>query len=392
MCVQCRNRVVSLKVPNRTLSEMKSAVNSKLLERKTFTSLAYLLRDIHLHGYILHVALTTPRFKHALNILDCCIWVLYFWFQSLTFTGLWIIAHEVFVDTGHFPFILVCNAFGFIIHTALGTPYFSWKYSHTLHHKFNGHIEKDQHMIPHLRVNQQNNHAEDRTYRQTLIESMEDTPILLILKTILHQLLGFQAYLVLNISGPAGYPWWTSHLNPWSKIFHRKHLLGVIASDLGLMAWVLFLYDFQKQAGLQRLLLLYIIPWLLLSHWITMIVYLQHTDPIIPHYRMKDWKYAPAQLATMDREFLGWQGRFFLHHISSTHVVHHIFPKLPFYHAEEATRQLRILLGTDYNYCETPAFRALWNNIRLCTYVDDNDEVLLFRDKNGKLMKERILQ
>ncbi|KAF8980400.1 hypothetical protein BDQ17DRAFT_1380726 [Cyathus striatus] len=335
MCAQCRNRVVSLKVPNRTLSEMKSAVNSKLLDRKTFTGLAYLLRDMviclllvfiveHLHGYILHVALTTPRFKYALNVLDCCIWVLYFWFQSLTFTGLWIIAHEC----GHeafSPSSLACNAFGFIIHTALGTPYFSWKYSHNLHHKFNGHIEKDQ------QVNRQNNRAGDRTYRQTLLESMEDTPILLILKTTLHQLLGFQAYLVLNISGPAA----------WSKIFRRKHLLGVIASDLGLMAW--------KQAGLQRLLLLYIIPWLLLSHWITMI-------------------------------------------ISSTHVVHHIFPKMPFYHTEEATRQLRISLGTDYNYCETPAFRALWDNIRLCIYVDDNDEVLLFRDKTGKLMKERILQ
>ena len=60
-----------------------------------------------------------------------------------------------------------------------------------------------------------------------------------------------------------------------------------------------------------------------------MITYLHHTDPEIPHYRGQAWSYARGAASTVDRNFLGWQGLFFLHGVAHYHVVHHFFPKMP---------------------------------------------------------------
>jgi fatty acid desaturase len=69
----------------------------------------------------------------------------------------------------------------------------------------------------------------------------------------------------------------------------------------------------------------------ILDLWtVIMITYLHHTDPTLPHYRGKEWNFQRGAAATVDRPFLGWQGRFFLHDVAHYHVVHHFFPKMPF--------------------------------------------------------------
>jgi omega-6 fatty acid desaturase (delta-12 desaturase) len=66
---------------------------------------------------------------------------------------------------------------------------------------------------------------------------------------------------------------------------------------------------------------LYGIPWLLFTHWFIMITYLHHTDPRLPHYRKGLWNFQRGAAATIDRNFLGWQGRFFLHDGMCCHSV-----------------------------------------------------------------------
>ena len=55
-----------------------------------------------------------------------------------------------------------------------------------------------------------------------------------------------------------------------------------------------------------------------------MITYLHHTDPTLPHYRGSEWNFQRGAAATVDRNFLGWQGRFFLHDVAHFHVIHHV--------------------------------------------------------------------
>jgi len=52
---------------------------------------------------------------------------------------------------------------------------------------------------------------------------------------------------------------------------------------------------------------------------------------MLPHYRKNEWSFQRGAAATVDRNFLGWQGRFFLHdgkheairlHIKSDHILY----------------------------------------------------------------------
>ena len=176
--------------------------------------------------------------------------------------------------------------------------------------------------------------------------------------------------------------------------------------------------------GTGTLFRVYGVPWLAMSHWIMMVVFLQHTDPVLPHYRAAKWTYARGALATMDRDFLGWQGRYFLHNVSpdpcspvslrrsSTNVFFPLSlsgislsyrpPFLPriaplyvitsnfhllflnFVHLyqfpdnlPEATKYAEKLLGSDYRYCDTPVFKCLWDNQLHCQYVDNEGKLPL---------------
>lgn len=171
-----------------------------------------------------------------------------------------------------------------------------------------------------------------------------------------------------------------------------------------------------------------------------MITYLHHTDPIMPHYRGKEWNFQRGAAATVDRPFLGWQGRFFLHDVAHYHVIHHVrlyflswqtspnktnqfFPKMPFCgsclhccfeetltnsstdHGPEATQHLKAFIGDHYVSSDAPAFKALWENYNKCQFVEDEGktpsfcvsrmfpnclvpgDVIFYRDKKGQAIR-----
>lgn len=97
-------------------------------------------------------------------------------------------------------------------------------------------------------------------------------------------------------------------------MFTRGQGNAVIMSNLGLIGMGVFLYALCSRFGTGAVMKLYGVPWLLVTHWFIMITYLHHTDPALPHYRKGQWNFQRGAAATIDRDFLGWQGRFFLHH------------------------------------------------------------------------------
>lgn len=77
-----------------------------------------------------------------------------------------------------------------------------------------------------------------------------------------------------------------------------------------------------------------------MNHWLVLITFLQHTDPILPHYRAPEFTFPRGALATLDRNLLGdcgpimgWIGAHATHGISETHILHHISSKIPHYNA-----------------------------------------------------------
>ena len=83
-----------------------------------------------------------------------------------------------------------------------------------------------------------------------------------------------------------------------------------------------------------------------------LITFLQHTDPLLPHYRANEFTFPRGALSTYDRNLLGdlgsvmaWIAATCTHGISETHVAHHVHSKIPHYHAWEATDALRARLA-----------------------------------------------
>jgi len=70
------------------------------------------------------------------------------------------------------------------------------------------------------------------------------------------------------------------------------------------------------------------------------------------------------------------------HHISDTHVCHHLFSSMPFYHAHEATVAIRKVLGPFYLKDETPILRSLWRAYTCCRFVDDAGDIVFYKSFN----------
>ncbi|ELU40160.1 sugar transporter [Rhizoctonia solani AG-1 IA] len=97
-------------------------------------------------------------------------------------------------------------------------------------------------------------------------------------------------------------------------------------------------------------------------------------------------------LITPSRDFLGWQGRFFLHDD----------------HGAEATQYLSAFLGGHYMHSSEPVFQALWNTYNECQFVEDEGvyfkvtwensmlnfillgNVLFYRNKRGEAQRRSV--
>lgn len=102
----------------------------------------------------------------------------------------------------------------------------------------------------------------------------------------------------------------------------------------------------------------YVVPYSGCNVWLVLVTYLHHTDPKIPHYRDGVFNFQRGAALTVDRSY-GFLVNYFHHHISDTHVAHHFFSTIPHYHAQEATRHLKKILGRHYLRFDTPITAAL---------------------------------
>ncbi|KAJ7167151.1 delta 12 fatty acid epoxygenase [Mycena crocata] len=362
-----------------SLKEIRLAIPPNLFKRDTGRGLLYLTRDLafitglSVMASLINVTFTATDVQRLLSpagakIGQWAAWVLYWWFQGLSFTGVWVIGHEC----GHSafsPYGIVNDSIGFILHSCLLTPFFSflffsffvsWRYSHHRHHSNHTSMAKDEVYVPKTRSDL--GLPEDVDDESIYAEVFGDTPIFTLLMLVRQQLLAFPAYLFFNVSGQKHYPTGTNHFDPDSILFKKSQRNAVIMSNIGLALVTLALGYCVNVFGVANVTKYYGIPWFCVNHWFTMITYLHHTDPTLPHYRGGEWNFQRGAAATVDRSFLGWQGRFFLHDVAHFHVIHHFFPMMPFYNGEEATTHLKAFIGSHYSFSDKPSFPALWES------------------------------
>ncbi|KAJ6617120.1 fatty acid desaturase-domain-containing protein [Mycena sp. CBHHK59/15] len=368
------------------LKDVHAAVPRHLFVRSTHRSLYYVTR---------HCAVTVLFFVFATRIDDLAdksillralLWTAYGAWQGFAFAGIWCLGHEAGHDALS-PHPSVNVVLGLLLHSLVLTPFYAWRTTHRTHHKSTNHLERDETYLPPTRhdLNLPNSViAAERDYMDVLGE----TPAFTLFKLLVRQFLGFQLYLIHNRKGNRRYPPGTSHFKPSSGLFTPDQRSSLIVSNIAIGGMIFLLGVYTYQTSLSALAKLYMLPWLFAHNWIVTVTYLQHADPRIPYYRNGAWTFARGALATVDRPLFGWVGRFFLHNIGTDHVAHHFFANVPFYNLPEVTEAIRPVLGEHYNYDSTPALAALWRSFTQCTFVEDDGDVVFFKNRRGEAVVE----
>ena len=203
--------------------------------------------------------------------------------------------------------------------------------------------------------------------------------------------IGWPLYLIFNVAS-RHYDGWANHFLPSSPIFNENQRPYVILSDIGILSALGEPGTFKFQSprlslfppgfifslknlcaviwcgagasyyvaythGLSWLMASYGIPYLIVNMWLVLITQMQHTHPKLPHYRGAEWDWLRGALATVDRDY-GLLNYVF-HRITDTHVVHHLFSRMPFYHAAEATEAIKPILGKYYMRDDRNIWEAL---------------------------------
>ncbi|KVI12045.1 delta(12)-fatty-acid desaturase FAD2-like [Cynara cardunculus var. scolymus] len=344
--------------PPFSLADIKKAIPPHCFERSLIRSFSYLIYDLTAVSIFYYLATTyIPQLPHPLSYVA---WPVYWFLQGCVFMGIWLIAHEC----GHHAFsdhVWLEDSVGFVLHSCLLTPYFSWKISHRRHHANTGSLEHDEVYVPKTRS------------KLGASAFYLDNPIGRTLTLLVKLTLGWYIYLAINAAGRP-YEKFASHYDPRSEMFSDSERVLILMSDIGLISFSFLLYKVAMIQGFAWVFCVYGGALMVMNAFLVTITYLHHTHPSLPHYDDSEWNWMKGAFATVDRDY-GVLNKVF-HNITDTHVLHHLFSYIPHYHAMEATKAIRPVLGEFYQIDRTPFFVALWRESKNCLFIeaDESDE------------------
>lgn len=267
-------------IPDFTIKQIRDAIPAHCFERSGARGLAYVARDIASLAatfYVFHNYVTPENIPST--VVRGGMWAGYTFVQGLFGTGLWVLAHEC----GHQSFSpskVLNDTVGWICHSALLVPYFSWKISHGKHHKATGHMERD---MVHMPKTRQEYATRVGKLAHQLHELTEETPIATALHSVGQQLAGWPLYIFTNVTGHNyherqsegkgkgkrnGFGGGVSHFLPSSPLYERKDEHLILLSDLGLIITLSILYLIGSNFGWTNLFVWYFIPYLWVNHWL----------------------------------------------------------------------------------------------------------------------------
>nr|CAA76156.1 delta 12 fatty acid epoxygenase [Crepis palaestina] len=340
-----------------SLSELKQAIPPHCFQRSVIRSSYYVVQDLII-AYIFYFLANTyiPTLPTSLAYLA---WPVYWFCQASVLTGLWILGHEC----GHHAFSNYTwfdDTVGFILHSFLLTPYFSWKFSHRNHHSNTSSIDNDEVYIP-----------KSKSKLARIYKLLNNPPGRLLVLIIMFTL-GFPLYLLTNISGKK-YDRFANHFDPMSPIFKERERFQVFLSDLGLLAVFYGIKVAVANKGAAWVACMYGVPVLGVFTFFDVITFLHHTHQSSPHYDSTEWNWIRGALSAIDRDF-GFLNSVF-HDVTHTHVMHHLFSYIPHYHAKEARDAIKPILGDFYMIDRTPILKAMWREGRECMYIEPDSKL-----------------
>ncbi|CAD6249721.1 unnamed protein product [Miscanthus lutarioriparius] len=334
--------------PPFTLGQIKKAIPPHCFERSVLKSFSYVLQDLVIAAALLYLELVTiPAVPSPLHYAA---WPLYWIAQGCVCTGLWVIGHEC-AHNAFSDYPLLDDIVGL--------------YSHRRHHSNIGSLERDEVFVPKKK--------EALPWYTPYVCS---NPAGRLLQIVVQLTLGWPLYLATNASGRL-YPRFACHYDPYGPIYSDRERAQVFVSDAGVVAVSSGLYKLAATFGFWWVVRVYAVTLLIVNAWLVLVTFFQHTHPALPRYDSSEWDWLRGALATMDRDY-GVLNRVF-HNITDTHVVHHLFSTVPHYHAMEASKAIKPILGEYYQFDPTPIAKATWREAtRECIYVEPEDDRGIF--------------
>lgn len=266
--------------PDYTIKDIRDAIPKHCFERSALKGYLYILRDIVYLSttFAIFYNFNSPEYLSNVYVRGA-LWGVYTFLQGLFGTGLWVIAHEC----GHGAFSdsrLVNDITGWVLHSSLLVPYFSWQISHSKHHKATGNMERDMVFVPRTREEQASRLGK---LVHELSELAEDAPAFTLTMLIGQQLIGWPSYLINNVTGhnyhekqregrgkgkQNGFGGGVNHFDPRSPLYEAKDAKLIALSDLGLLLAGSALYFLGNKFGWSNLAIWYFVPYLWVNHWL----------------------------------------------------------------------------------------------------------------------------
>jgi len=125
-----------------SLKEFQDVIPDHYFKCNTKTSLGYLLQSALIQSLVITIGLYIPLTTKMIPI-----WIIYALISGTTAMGFWVIAHEC----GHGAFSknkTLESITGYLLHSLLLVPYFSWQRSHAVHHRFTNNITNGETHVP----------------------------------------------------------------------------------------------------------------------------------------------------------------------------------------------------------------------------------------------------
>ena len=298
------------------------------------------------------------------------LWTLYAMVTGTVAGGCWVLAHECGHNAFH-PNPRIEATVGFVLHSLLLVPYFTWQRSHAVHHANCNHLEAGETHVP-PRIDS----ATGQWVKQ--LSERLGPQLYGLLSLLTHLVLGWPLYLLFGVAGGQAYGWPTSHFwhgspfqNGPRRLFPANFGGAMLRSNLGIVAMLLLLTLTAAHFSILRVLAVYGLPYLVINAWLVAYTWLQHTDTDIPHFTANAWTWAKGALQTVDRPY-GPLLNLLHHGIGSTHVCHHVNSRIPHYNAWQATRLLRQRFPDLVRYDPTPIHLALWRVASRCAVVSED--------------------
>jgi len=388
-----KGKALSLKADDFPMSgEVRKVIPAECFEPDTVTSLSYLSVSV------IGTVICTLFGVNALNILPPeNLLTLPFWtaYSAITGTvamGLWVLAHEC----GHGAFsknITVRDTVGYIIHSIMLVPYYSWQRSHAVHHKFTNHMDLGETHVPEPIIEKNEG---SYSFRSLFVEKLgKENGIRAwgALQGFLHLIIGWPAYLWIGATGgPARgmtNHYWPEPITtpplPSKELFPGNWKEKVLKSDIGIGLMFGALGAWALCNGIPQVMALYGGPLIIINCWLVVYTWLQHTDVDVPHFDTDDHNFIKGAFHTIDRPYDKldpWGLIDFLHHkIGTTHVAHHYDSSIPHYKAEVATNAIKENFPELYLYDPTPIPEALWRICKGCTAVEKRGDKYIWNNE-----------